>query len=77
MSNRVLAIYGVTDEHASGITVHWMSQSGAVYLVECTDDLVQTNWLRVSVVTADSAQAFVTDTNAVDGRRFYRITEME
>ena len=76
-TNRVLMIRGTSRELASGFTVHWLSEPGTAYRLEYIADLLQSNWTPMMVLTANAPETFVTDTNAVDAIRFYRIGEAE
>ena len=74
-TNRVLLIQALAEDGRGGpFTVTWLSVAGATYRVDYQDDLVQTNWIPLGVITSATAQASMTDTNPPAGQRFYRIT---
>ncbi len=54
--------------------MEWLSDAGTVYRLNYLDDLLQSNWIPLGVVTATSSETYLTDTNPVAGQRFYRIS---
>lgn len=58
---------------SNGFHSVWTAASGDVYRLEYTSDLMSTNWHSSSPVTSVSFRVSVTDTNLLDGARFYRL----
>ncbi len=56
----------------NSVRMDWTSRTNDVFRLEATDDLVETNWVSVGVITATSDTVSVADTNMSFVRRFYR-----
>ncbi|MCE9613886.1 MAG: lamin tail domain-containing protein [Lentisphaerae bacterium] len=77
-SNAVLRFVAGTGATNGGFAVVWAAESGRVYRVESSTNLVFTNWVPVGAVTAPGAVATLLDTNAgALPRRFYRLWPVE
>ena len=73
-SNSVLLVTSLPPPGPSGFNIAWAAQSGRLYRILGTTNLVATNWLTLSVVTASAPAVMFTDTNAATFRqRYYRL----
>jgi len=74
--NSIFMITGLDESSPQGFTVEAGAMSGGVYRLEGLDDLLETNWMLLDIITADTAFLSFTDTNsAFFPQRFYRLTE--
>lgn len=76
--NRVLLVSSVNGAGSGPVTLNWSAQSGSVYRVFGTTNLIATNWLSLGTVTASGSTVSFIDTNAVVmPKRFYRLNGID
>jgi hypothetical protein len=77
-TNRVLLVTSLPPAGPAGFALHWIAQSGDVYRIIGSRDLIATNWVTLGLVTAASSSVHFTDTNApAFTNRFYRVQRAE
>jgi len=73
-TNRVLIIEALAQQALEEMRVAWASDPGTVYRVDYSADLLDTNWLPLTVVTATLPETAISDTNPPAAQRYYRIS---
>ena len=75
-TNSLLAVIGIGSLEPGGFSFDTAAEVGKVYCIEGSEDLINTNWFLIDIVTADTAVLPYTDTNAPTiPLRFYRVIE--
>ena len=63
------------DPGPGGFAFDMVAATGTVYRVEYNDDMVNTNWMLLDIITADTSVISFTDTNYIAApTRFYRLS---
>jgi hypothetical protein len=75
-TNSLFAVIGISSLDPGGFSFDTAAEVGSVYCIEGSEDLLNTNWFLIDVVTAQTAILTYTDTNApASPLRFYRVIE--
>ena len=76
-SGSLLSILSIAPVGGSNLFITWSSTSNSTYRVQYKTDLSLTNWFSLTPdVVATDVTASITDTNASDVQRFYRIFQV-
>ncbi len=75
-TNSLFAVIDIESLGPGGFGFNTAGESGSVYCVEVSENLMNTNWLLIDIITADTAVLTFIDTNAPSmPLRFYRVIE--
>ena len=70
-SNQAFASAAVTDSNSVAISIP--TESGRVFALQYKTNLTDTNWIALPLAAGTGTNRTLTDTNATDPQRFYRI----
>ena len=75
-TNSLFAVIGIESLSPAGFSFDTSTEIGGVYCIEGSENLLNTNWFLIDIVTAETAILNYTDTNAAAVPiRFYRLIE--
>jgi hypothetical protein len=75
-TNSLFAVIGISSLDPGGFSFDTAAEVGSVYCIEGSENLLNTNWFLIDVVTAQTAILSYTDTNAPGlPLRFYRVID--
>lgn len=76
--NVLFVITDIIEVSAGSATIGWQSAPGRSYRLQYVDNITDTNWAPLGVITATTTATSFMDTNTAGvPRRYYRLFEIE